>query len=125
MTMNRFVALAVAGLAFAVAAASAQSVENRQYNMQRRIAESIEHGRVSPDDASRLERDMDKVSRHIADKRRDHRGRLSAHDWDKLNRELDKVEEHLREAQRYARYDDRRDRRNERDGFYDRGQRPW
>jgi len=123
--MNRFVALAVAGFAFAVAAASAQSVEDRQYAMQRRIAESIEHGRVSPHDASRLEHAMDKVSCHIADKRRDYHGRLSPHDWEKLNRELDKVEEHLREAQRYARYDDRRDRRYEREGFYDRDQRPW
>ncbi len=93
--------------------------------MQRRIAEAIQHNQVSPHDASRLERDMDKVSRHIDHERREHRGRLTPHEWEHLNRELDKVEQHLREAQRYARYDDRRDRRYERDGFYDRDQRPW
>ena len=122
--MNGFVALVVAGFAIAVATASAQNVEDRQYNMQRRIAEAIQHNRVSPHDASRLERDMDKVSRHIDHERREHHGRLTPHEWEHLNRELDKVEQHLREAQRYARYDDRRDRRYERDGFYDRDQRP-
>jgi len=123
--MNRFVALAVAGFAFAMAAASAQSVEDRQYAMQRRIADSIEHGRVTPHDASRLEHDMDKVSRHIAHERREHRGRLTPHEWERLNRELDKVEQHLRQAQRYARYDGRRDHRYGPDGFYEGNQRPW
>ena len=123
--MRRLVALAVAGFAFAVAAASAQSVEDRQYAMQRRIAEAIDHGRVTPHDASRLERDMDKVSRHIDHERREHHGRLKPREWERLNRELDKVEQHLREATRYARYDDRRDRRYERDGFYGRDRRQW
>jgi|GEM_PF-2530714 len=123
--MNRSVALAIAGVAFAVAIGSAQSVEDRAYAMQRRIAESIEHGRVSPHDASRLEKDMDKVSRHIDHERREHHGRFTEHEWAKLNRELDKVEEHLREAQHYARQEDRRERHYERDGFYDRGPRPW
>lgn len=121
--MNRVVAIAIAGFAIAVAGASAQSVEDRQYSMQRRIAESIQHGRITPHDASRLEKDMDKVSRHIEQERREHHGRLTPHEWEKLNRQLDKVEEHLREALRYARYDDRRGR-NERDGFYSPG-RDW
>ena len=121
--MNRFVALAVAGFAFAVAAASAQSLEDRQYGTQHRIAEAIEHGRVTPHDASRLERDMDKVARHINDERREHRGRLTPREWERLNRELDKVEQRLRDAERYARYDDRRERHYERDGFYDRDRR--
>ena len=123
--MKRIVALAVVGFAFAVSAASAQSVEDREYNMQRRIADAIERGRVSPHDASRLERDMDKVSRHIANERREHRGHLTRHEWEHLNRELDKVEQHLREAERYARFDDRHDRRYERDGFYNHDDRRW
>jgi len=118
--MKRIVALAIVGFAIAVAAASAQSVEDRQYSMQRRIAEAIRHNQLSPHDASRLEHDMDKVARHIDHERREHRGRLTPHEWEKLNREMDKVEEHLRDALRYARYDDRRDRHYERDGFYDR-----
>jgi Skp family chaperone for outer membrane proteins len=117
--MNRIIATAIAGLAIAVTAASAQSVEDRQYSMQRRIAEAINHNRIAPRDASRLERDMDKVSRHIDQERREHRGRLTPHEWEKLNRDLDKVEQHLREALRYARYDDRREHRYERDGFYE------
>ena len=122
--MNRVVALAVVGFAMAAAVASAQSVEDRQYSMQRRIAEAIEHNRVTPRDASRLERDMDKVARHIEEERREHRGRLTPHEWERLNRELDRVEQRLREAQRYSRYDDRRERRYERDGFYERD-RDW
>jgi hypothetical protein len=118
--MNRFVALAVVGFAIAVTATSAQSVEQRQYSMQRRIAEAIEHNRIAPRDASHLEREMDKVARHIDQERREHRGRLTAREWDRLNRELDKVDMRLREAERYARYDDRRDRRYQRDGFYER-----
>jgi hypothetical protein len=120
ITMNRLIALAIAGFAIAVAAASAQSVEDRQHSMQRRIAEAIQHGRVTPHDASRLEKDMDKVSRHIDQDRREHHGRLTPHEWEKLNRELDKVEEHMREALRYARYEDRNGRGYEREGFYDR-----
>jgi vancomycin resistance protein YoaR len=120
MTMNRLIALAIAGFAIAVTAASAQSVEDRQHSMQRRIAEAIQHGRITPRDASHLERDMDKVSRHIDQERRDHHGRLTPHEWEKLNRELDKVEEHMREALRYARYEDRNGRGYEREGFYDR-----
>ncbi len=116
--MKRIVALAIAGLAIAIAA-PAQSVESRQDSMQRRIAEAIRHNQITPRDASRLEHDMDKVSRHINDERREHHGRLTPHEWEKLNRELDKVEEHMRQALRYAHYDDRRDRRSERDGFYE------
>ena len=115
--MNRVVALAIAEFAIAVAAASAQGVEDRQYSMQRRIAEAIQHGRVTPHVASRLERDMDKTSRHIEQERREHHGRLTPHEREKLNRELDKVEQHMRKAFRDARYDDRRERRYERDGF--------
>lgn len=122
--MNRVVALAVAGFAIAVASASAEGVEDRQYSMQRRIAESIQHGRITPHDASRLEKDMDKVSRHIDHERREHHGRLTPHEWEKLNRELDKVEQHMHEALRYAQYDDRHGRDREREGFYDRD-RDW
>jgi Skp family chaperone for outer membrane proteins len=119
-SVNRAIAIAVAGFAIAVTAASAQSVEGREQHLQRRIAESIERHRVSPHDASRLERDMDKVSRHIDKERRKHYGRLSPNQWEKLNRELDKVEQRLEEAQRRARYDDRRERNRQRDGFYQR-----
>lgn len=122
--MNRVVSLAVVGFALAVTAASAQSVEDRQYSMQRRIAEAIDHGRITPRDASRLERDMDKVARHIAEERREHHGRLKPHEWERLNRELDKVEQRMRDAMRYARYNDRREGRHERDGFYERD-RDW
>jgi hypothetical protein len=124
MTMNRVVALAVAGFAIAVTAGSAQSVEDRQRFVQRRIAEAIEHGSITPRDASRLERDMDKVSRHIDRERREHHGRLAPHEWERLNRELDKVEQRMREALRYARYDGRREHNHERDGFYERD-RDW
>jgi hypothetical protein len=124
MTMNRVVALAVVGFAIAVTAASAEGVEDRQRFLQSRIAEAIEHGRITPRDASRLERDMDKVSRHIYEERREHHGRLKPHEWERLNRELDRVEQHMREAQRYSRYDDRRERRYERDGFNERD-RDW
>jgi hypothetical protein len=117
--MNRIVALALAGFAIAITAASAQSVEDRQYSMQRRIAQAISHNRITPHDASRLERDMDKVSRHIDQERREHHGRLTPHEWEKLNRELDRVEQHMREALRYAHYDDRREHRYEREGFYE------
>ncbi len=122
--MHKFAALAVVGFALTITAASAQSVEQREYSMQRRIAEAIEHNRISPRDAARLEREMDKVARHIDQERREHRGRLTPHEWERLNRELDKVEIRLREAERYARYDDRRDRRYQRDGFYERD-RDW
>lgn len=118
--MNRIIAIAIAGFAIAVTAASAQSVEGREQHLQRRIAESIERQRVSPRDASHLERDMDKASRHIDNERRKHYGRLSQGQWEKLNRELDKVEQRLNEAQRRAHYDDRRERNHQRDGFYER-----
>jgi septal ring factor EnvC (AmiA/AmiB activator) len=123
--VRKLVVAVVAGVLLMAGAASAQSVEDRQYHLQRRIAEAIEHNRISPRDASRLERDMDKVARHIAEERHEHHGRLSQHDWEKLNREMDKVENRLRDAQRYSRYEDRRERRYERDGFYDRDGRPW
>ena len=122
--MNRIVALAVAGFAIVVATASAQSVEDREHFLQRRIAEAIEHGRITPHDASRLEHDMDKVSRHINEESRERHGRLNSHEWEKLNRELDRVEQRLREAQRYARRDDWREHHDERDGFYERD-RDW
>ncbi len=118
--MQRVVALAIAGFAIAVSAASAQSVEDRQRSLQSHIAEAIDHGRLTPHDASRLEHDMDKVSRHIYAERREHHGRLKPHEWEKLNHELDKVEQRLRESMRNARYNDRRGPRYEREGFYDR-----
>jgi hypothetical protein len=95
-------ALAICGLALTAGIAAAQSPEERQAHLQRWIAEDIQHHRIVPHDASRLEHDMDKLVRKIDDDRRKHHGRLTEGEWADRNRDMDKIEGRLREAERLA-----------------------
>ena len=116
--MKKLMTIAVLGLTFALAAAYAHGVEDREYALQRRVAVDIEQRRISPRDASRIEHDLDKVARHINGERNEHRGRLTPREWERLNRELDRVEDRLRDVERYA---PRYDRRYEQNGYRERG----
>jgi hypothetical protein len=132
--MKSLIGLAVISVTLAAGLASAQNLEQRHNQLQRRLDFDIRGGRVSPRDASHIGNDLDKIARKISHERWEDRGRIDRRDWERLNRDLDKVERRLFEAERYApRYDRRggpsgyyeRDGYYDRDGYDDRGRRRW
>lgn len=122
--MKRVFGLAVISVTLAAGLASAQNLEQRHNQLQRRLDFDIRGGRVSPRDASHIGNDLDKIARKISHERWEDRGRIDRRDWERLNRDLDKVERRLVEAERYAPRYDRRGGPSgyyEPDGYYGRG----
>jgi hypothetical protein len=97
--LRRAAIVAALGLGLVASGVAAESVEERADHMQRRIAEDIAHRRISPKDASKIEHDMEKVSKHVVEARREQRGGIGRRDWEKIEHELDKVESKVRDAE--------------------------
>lgn len=115
--MRRIFGLAVISVTLAVGLASAQNLEQRQNQLQRRLNFDIRDGRISAHDASHISNDLNKIARKIDHERWEDRGRIDHHDWERINRDLDKVERRLAESERYV---PRHDRRGGAYGYYDR-----
>lgn len=115
--MRRIFGLAVISVTLAVGLASAQNLEQRQNQLQRRLNFDVRDGRISPHDASHISNDLKKIARKIGHERWEDRGRIDRRDWERINRDLDKVERRLAESERYV---PRHDRRGGPSGYYDR-----
>ena len=104
--MKRMLAATLmAGLAFAVAAATvnaADVVDKRQERQQKRIGRGIESGQLTPREAARLEREQAKIAAEEKAFRSD--GKLSKAERKKLRRDQNRASRHIRREKHDAQH---------------------
>ena len=77
------VALALTGLTFA-------QVNERRVNQQRRIAQGVRSGELTPRETARLERQESRINREVRRDRADNGGHLTPGERHRVNRQLDR-----------------------------------
>jgi hypothetical protein len=98
------IAAALAATMFTAGAASAQSVNQRQYNQQRRIDHGVASGRLTPGEAARVERQQASINRQEDRMRDRHGGYLTGRNRAVLQHRQDNASRHIR----YAKHNGRR-----------------
>src|SRR5437763_17120661 len=83
------IALALASLVSTTA--SAGVIHDREVWQQRRIAQGIASGRLTPYEAARLERREGRLVHEVAEFREDHCGRLTAREYARIERQQSRI----------------------------------
>ncbi|KTQ82349.1 MULTISPECIES: hypothetical protein [Aureimonas] len=105
--MKKSLIVAIAGLLVATAVpASAQSYHSdaRQYRQQERIERGYRHGRISPREAARLERQQRRIERVERRARYYNNGRIDPRSAHKIKRMQDRANHAIRRANRDGYY---------------------
>jgi len=84
-------AAALSPLFFAAVAAAEGRIGAREQNQQRRIAQGIRSGQLTPRETARLERQESRLNGEIRDMREDDGGKLTPKDRRVVNRQQDRL----------------------------------
>ncbi len=91
--------LVAAALVLGLAApALAGEVDRREANQQRRIAEGVESGQLTPGETARLERKENRIHRQIQRERAQNGGRLTPAERAQVNREQNRASRQIYRA---------------------------
>ena len=82
---------AVTPFLFASAGAAETRIRERRENQQRRIAQGVRSGELTPRETARLERQEMRLNGEIRDMREDHGGKLTPKDRRVVNRQQDRL----------------------------------
>lgn len=86
---------AVAPLLVAPIAGAETRIHERKENQQKRIAQGVANGELTPRETARLERQEGRLNHEIRDMRRDDGGRLTPKDRRVVNRQQNRISRHI------------------------------
>jgi gas vesicle protein len=86
---------AVAPLLVAPIAGAETRIRERKENQQKRIAQGVASGELTPRETARLERQEGRLDHEIRDMRRDDGGRLTPKDRRVVNRQQNRISRHI------------------------------
>ena len=86
---------ALSPLFFGAVAAAEGRIGAREQNQQRRIAQGIRSGELTPRETARLENQESRLNGEIRDLRQDNGGRLTPKDRRIVNRQQDRLSRHI------------------------------
>ena len=96
--------LAAALIVSSAAPALAGEVGHREANQHARIAQGIEHGRLTPREAARLERREGRIHRQVRNERARYDGHLSRAERRQVNHEQNRVSRRIYRAKHDGRH---------------------
>ena len=70
-------------------------IKTRKENQQKRIANGVENGSLTPHEAGKLERKESKLNKEIREERAENGGKLTAKEKAKVNRQQNKVSKEI------------------------------
>jgi hypothetical protein len=98
------ITLALLGIGLTVGTASAQPVDQRHYNQERRIDQGLRHGGLTPGEARHIERQQHSIDRQEARMRYRNGGHLNGYDRAVLQHREDRASRHIYRAKHNGRH---------------------
>jgi hypothetical protein len=95
---------ALSSLLFAAVAAAEGRIEQREENQQRRIAQGVRSGQLTPRETARLERRESRLNGEVHHLRKDDGGKLTSRERRIVNRQQNRLSRHIDRQKHDARH---------------------